>query len=309
MKGVRSMSNKTVHPSRDFSRFDAMSTEELKELLYQDSLLSPEQETDMDAILYIMEVVAKREAVEHPEDSPSTEEALAAFRAFYRTEDGDAESLYEEDDEDTTPILTAVPQPPQTEYGKPRKNIRYAVRTVIVAAILVVIVLCASLIASASGRDFWGALAQWGKDTFGFNSHSIPLEKESLYPETNDPRDILLKYNISTPLLPTWMPEGYEFHEIEFMETPTRTVFYIWYINETDEIGMTIAVLSSTPARAYEKDGEDSTIYQKNGVDHYIITNLDETTIVWTVGNIECSIRGPISAEEARNIIDSIYRS
>lgn len=309
MKGVRSMSNKTAHPSRDFSRFDAMSTEELKELLYQDSLLPPGQETDMDAILYIMEVVAKREAVEHPEDSPSTEEALAAFRALYRTEDGDAKSLYEEDNEDTTPILTAVPRPPQTEYGKPRKNIRFAVRTAIVAAVLIVIVLCGSLMASASGRDLWGALAQWGRDTFGFNSHSIPLEKESLYPEANDPRELLLQNNISIPLLPTWMPEGYEFREIEFMETPTRTVFYVKYVNGEQRIGMTIAVLSSTPARAYEKDEKDSTIYQKNGVDHYIVTNLDETTIVWTVSAYECSIRGPFSAEEARNIIDSIYRS
>ena len=83
------MSEKTVHPERDFSRFDMMNTEELKELLYQDSLLTDEQESvtdeqksDMDAILYIMEVVAKREAAEHPENSPSAEDAWKSVRVI-----------------------------------------------------------------------------------------------------------------------------------------------------------------------------------------------------------------------------------
>jgi len=303
------MSNKTAHPGRDFSRFDAMSTEELREILYQDSLLPPEQETDTDAILYIMEVVAKREAVEHPEDSPSTEEAWARFNALYRAEGGDGRSLYEEYDEEATPILTAVPKPPLTEYGKPRKNIRFALRTAIVAAVLIVIVLCGSLMASASGRELWQTVARWTKETFGFTSVSVGVDQKHIYPEDNDPRDALLKYGITDPLLPTWIPDGYSYKEFEAVETPTRRVFYIQYADGDYWIGMTITALSSAPVRAYEKDDENTDVYKKNGIDHYIIKNVEETTIIWTASTYECSIGGQFSVEEARNIIDSIYRS
>ena len=303
------MSNKSAHPDRDFSRFDAMSTEELNAIVYQDAMLPPEQETDTDAILYIMEVIAKREAMEHPEDTPSTEEAWARFNALYRTENGDGSSLYEDDDENAMPILSAVPSQPPTEYKRPRKNIRFAIRTAIVAAVLCVLLLGSSLIASSSCFDFWETLVEWGRETFGFNSAAIPMERDSLYTESNDPRDVLLKHDISVPLIPTWMPEGYEFQEIEFMETPMRTVFYVKYTNGNQWIGMSIALLSSTPAQAYEKDDDNTIIYYKNEIDHYIVKNLEEITVAWAVGSYECSIRGPISVEEAQNIIDSIYRS
>lgn len=302
------MSNKTAHPGRDFSCFDAMSTEELTELLRQDAMLPPEQETDLDAILYIMEVVAKREAVEHPEESPSTEAAWASFNALYRPKDGEGQSLYEDTDEEATPVLTAVPAPP-AECKKPRKNVRFAVRAAIAAAVLIVMLVCGSLLACASGHELWAAVTQWTKDAFGFNSSSMPLDGDALYRDVNDPRDVLLKYGIATPLLPTWMPEGYEFKEIELMETPTRKVFYVWYMHDLSEIGITIAALSTTPILAHEQDEQNTDIYTKNGIDHYIITNLEETTIVWTVGTYDCSIRGPISTEDAQNIIDSIYRS
>ena len=302
------MSNKSAHPGRDFSRFDVMSTEELKELLYQDSLLPSGQETDMDAILYIMEVVAKREATEHPEICPDTEKAWKSFNELYRSEDNDGTSLYEEVEDEPEPILTAVPTPPN-EHSKPRKNIRFVLRTAIVAAVLIVILVGSSLVACASGFDLWGAVAQWTKETFGFNTSSMPLDKSALYSESNDPRDVLLKYDISVPLLPTWMPEGYSFQEIEFMEAPTRRVFYVRYINGNQKISMTIALLSGASTYAHEKNSPDAITYPSNGIDHFIMENMDQITIVWTIGTYECSIRGSISVEEAQNIIDSIYRS
>ena len=50
---------------RDFSRFDKLSTEELREIIRQDSMLTEDEESDTDAILYIMEVLANREKSEN----------------------------------------------------------------------------------------------------------------------------------------------------------------------------------------------------------------------------------------------------
>lgn len=302
------MSNNSAHPSRNFSRFDAMSTEELKEILYQDSLLPADEENDMDAILYIMEVVAKREALEDPEASPSVEESWKSFNEQYRSEDCDGTSLYEDPEENTAPKLTAIPGP-TIEHSKPRKRLRSVLRVACTAAALLIVLMAGSLVAYASGFDLWGAVAQWTKDTFGFTEVSTGITPESMYSADNDPRDTLLAHGITAKLVPTWMPDGYTYKEIEVMETPTRRVFYVWYTNNTEEIGMTIALLSDSAGRTYEKEEQDATIYTVNNIDHFIVQNMEETTVAWTVGIYECSIRGPISVEDAQNIIDSIYGS
>lgn len=54
------MSESKEHFYRDFSKFDKMSTEELNEILRQDSQLPDGEDSDTDAILYIMGVIAKR---------------------------------------------------------------------------------------------------------------------------------------------------------------------------------------------------------------------------------------------------------
>ena len=46
---------------RDYSIFDNMSTETLEDILRADSQLPNGENSDVDAILYIMEVIAKRE--------------------------------------------------------------------------------------------------------------------------------------------------------------------------------------------------------------------------------------------------------
>ena len=53
------MSESKEHFYRDFSKFDEMSTEELNEILRQDSQLPDGEDSDTDAILYIMGVIAK----------------------------------------------------------------------------------------------------------------------------------------------------------------------------------------------------------------------------------------------------------
>ena len=47
--------------ARSYSRFDCMRTEELKELLRQDSMLPEGEASDADAVLHIAELIAARE--------------------------------------------------------------------------------------------------------------------------------------------------------------------------------------------------------------------------------------------------------
>ena len=81
------MSKPDKQTHRDLSIFDTMRTEELEEILFQDSQL-PEEASDVSAILYIADVLAKRK-----ENRPDVDAAWASFREHYLP-DADGVSLY-----------------------------------------------------------------------------------------------------------------------------------------------------------------------------------------------------------------------
>ena len=66
-----------------FSRFDAMSTEELQAFLREDASKSVGEESDTKEILYVMEVLARRRKEQTGGKDPA--EALASFKNKYYT--------------------------------------------------------------------------------------------------------------------------------------------------------------------------------------------------------------------------------
>ena len=98
---------------KDYSKFDRMSTESLEELLRLDAELPDGEGSDIDEILYISEVIAKREE-EHPTGRYSEIDVEAAWETFqtkYRPFVTDGRSLYDFDDDEPGSTETASPAP------------------------------------------------------------------------------------------------------------------------------------------------------------------------------------------------------
>lgn len=88
--------------SKDYSKYDGMSTESLEELLRLDAELPDGEGPDIDEILYISEVIAKREK-EHPTGRYPEIDVDAAWENFqtkYLPYMTDGRSLYDFDDEE-----------------------------------------------------------------------------------------------------------------------------------------------------------------------------------------------------------------
>lgn len=83
-RGFADMSESKEHFHRDFSKFDEMSTEELNEILRRDSQLPDGEESDIDAILYIMEVIEKRSQELPLSDFKDVDRAWSSFNENYR---------------------------------------------------------------------------------------------------------------------------------------------------------------------------------------------------------------------------------
>lgn len=78
----------------EFAKYDAMSTEELQQLLREDASKPVGEESDTDALFYMMEVLAKRRKERNEGKSP--EEALESFKMHYHTDNeisSDSESV------------------------------------------------------------------------------------------------------------------------------------------------------------------------------------------------------------------------
>ena len=275
--------------TRDFSHLDKLSTEELQEILRQDSLLDDDS-SDIDTILYITDLLAKRS--DSSNNSKDVEAAWKSFKENYYPYISDPEPLYSFDSPEDKVVK-----------AKPR-HLSRAMRTLSVAAVLAVVIISGSVTASAFGYNLWGAVAEWTRDTFGFTQSS---QNNGIYPFENL-RDALAAYDIDEPIVPQWIPDGYGEDTVQAAETPDSKIIVAVSKYGSKEIKLEVKIFDDPSNRhwLYEMFEDDVEKYFSNGIDFYIMKNDDFTRVSWAVGNNECSILCSLKPKEIYRIIDSI---
>lgn len=288
-------------PQKDYSGFDRMSTEMLEEILRGDFELSSDEESDMDAILYIMEVIAKRKKKES-RGRPDAEQAWNIFNENYRS--NHTVPWYEDDDDKDCAVKSETAE--QTTVKKKR---RLSHRVMGIAASVVIIIGCTFLTADAFGYNIWQIIAQWTTETFGFASGEGNLQIDSEDGITSQYRSLqeaLDAYDIKEKIVPIWIPKGYALVSIEVTEFPGISHFVALYQSEHDDIIIKINH-SEDEYRSFEKDGSDIEAFEVQGIEHYIMSNLEDERVVWINGENECSITASVSRSEIKKMIQSIY--
>ena len=275
--------------TRDFSHLDKLSTEELQEILRQDSLLDDDS-SDIDTILYITDLLAKRS--DSSNNSKDVEAAWKSFKENYYPYISDPEPLYSFDSPEDKVVK-----------AKPR-HLSRAMRTLSVAAVLAVVIISGSVTASAFGYNLWGAVAEWTRDTFGFTQSS---QNNGIYPFENL-RDALAAYDIDEPIVPQWIPDGYGEDTVQAAETPDSKIIVAVSKYGSKEIKLEVKIFNDPSNRhwLYERFEDDVEKYSSNGIDFYIMKNDDFTRVSWAVGSNECSILCSLKPKEIYRMIDSI---
>lgn len=276
--------------TRDFSHLDKLSTEELQEILRQDSLLDDDS-SDIDTILYITDLLAKRS--DSSNNSKDVEAAWKSFKENYYPYISDPEPLYSFDS-------------PEDEVVKAKpRHLSRAMRTLSVAAVLAVVIISGSVTASAFGYNLWGAVAEWTRDTFGFTQSS---QNNGIYPFENL-RDALAAYDIDEPIVPQWIPDGYGEDTVQAAETPDSKIIVAVSKYGSKEIKLEVKIFDDPSNRhwLYEMFEDDVEKYFSNGIDFYIMKNDDFTRVSWAVGNNECSILCSLKPKEIYRMVDSIF--
>ena len=275
--------------TRDFSHLDKLSTEELQEILRQDSLLDDDS-SDIDTILYITNLLASRAS--SSDDSKDVDTAWKSFKEIYYPYISDPEPLYSFDS-------------PEDEVVKAKpRHLSRAMKTLSVAAVIAVVIISGSVTASAFGYNLWGAVAEWTRDTFGFTQSS---QSNGIYPFENL-RDALAAYDIDEPIVPQWIPDGYGEDTVQAAETPDSKIISSSCKSASGEIKIEVKAFYNYDSkhRVYEilEDGVEK--YSSNGIDFYIMKNDEFTRVSWAAGNNECSIICSLKPKEIYRMIDSI---
>ena len=275
----------------EFAKYDAMSTEELQQILREDASKPVGEESDSQALFYIMEVLAKRRKERN--EGRSAAEALESFKKNYYTE-----TETSSDSESATVTRKRI------NTGRWRRGLVAAV------VAICILVIGNSITASALGFDLWEIIAKWTQETFYWGYEGQTGETNAPSAEFGRPcaslQEVLDDYEIQIPLVPTWLPDGYIEVDVSAEETPLQRRIVAKYQTGENTIRIRIVdYLSGAPTQIEQTDSLIE-IYTINDVDYYLFDNEGQLQAVWIVDKIECYISGTISLSEIKEIIDSI---
>ena len=191
---------------------------------------------------------------------------------------------------------------------RPMKSIR--------VALVVVMILAMLLMASCGIIEYIiKAIANWSDQVFQYEV-TQELRVEEPTPELPDALQFdsleaaLDAYGVTTGYVGILYPDGFTFEKIEVREYSDAVKFSVTYANDGKEITFTIWHYKDSTAlelQAAEKLPQDAEIYTCHDNEFYIMDNTENTTVTWIGGTEKYSLVGDYSAEEGRQMIDSIY--
>lgn len=304
------MAESTRQTGQDHSKFDNMSTAELNEYLRQDSYC---EDSNLDDILYVMEVLERRERQDGNYSPPDVQKAWAEFQKYYNTEDNDGKPLHDFDDE-FDDMFGSEPAAEIISIKKARKGLSRTVKLLTSVAAAIFVVIIGSVTAKALGYDIWDAVIVWTKDTFGFVT--TVNEPESTYyvkqipEELVDLKNLMTEHGLSKTLIPGYIPEGYKMGSLEYDDLGDADTIFCQLSNGANDIMLMYSIHSGDSASfQLEKDALSPEKYESGGTTYYIMSNMDDYFVTWLSDNVECTISGIPSRNEALKMITSLNQS
>ena len=296
----------------DYSKYDEMSTEALEQILRLDFQASGDSESDIDAILYISEVIAKRKGSSAEGDVDAAWKQLKTKYLPY----ADGRSLYDFDDEDSVVSKPTEPQPNHSKKvrnhsrrHRPHHLLRLR-RLLTVAVIVVACLFGGVMVAQAAGIDVLGAIGRWTDETFRFvrpgsNESSARKIEPEYYEEIET---TLTEWGAKEELFPTWQPEGFVAQEPKVTsDSSSATLSMSFKGNERFySIRIFHFLEMNDSSGVFEKDSDPVEEYVHNGDLFYIFSHVDSITATCYDEEFMTIISGTLTIDEVKSIINSI---
>ena len=291
-----------------YSYLDQLSTQELEALLQKDA--EDPDGGDLDMVMYIMEVIEKREG---GVDKTAAADALKDFFSAYATPEGDGLRLYSSDNLGDK----EAESDPAKVFHKSRHR-KFSLRGAgLIAAVLVCVFSLAACSVGGVGR-FFQMVGKWISEVFTFENAykgEIPQEIGTNAPQPQEDvqysriEDALAAYGITEKVVPTKLPEGLEIETVEVIpfESNNSVNFCALYQSDTNYLMLQVRQLADQHDEKFEKSEGEVAKYIRDGIPHYFYENVGSSCITWFNGNLECVIDTDLPKDCLIAVVDSIY--
>lgn len=268
-----------VASRREFLK--TMPTQELDEMLQAELR---KENIDADLVRLILHVLEEREA-DHPIETNA--EVAAAVEKY---------TAYLEDIE-TTP-------------AKPAR--RWSVMLKVASVLMIVGLLLFAVPQAVHAESFFEMLARWTDSIFEFFTPDNDNKQPEYVFETDHPGlqriyDTVVELGVTDPVVPMWVPDGYELQVLQVVEQSSDTIVLSEFIEEENYILFNMLLHSKEVPFKYEKDTRNIEILELGGVEYYTISNVEEQIVTWIIDRTECSIITNCQAEDLYRLLESIY--
>ena len=283
-------------------------TDDLNKLTEQQLRSFLEEELDSEDVNYeLIRRITGVLAAKTNEKPIDTEAAYQQFLSQYADTDPLNEELVQE--AGALEINDSLPEAPEEEnaFGHSGKVVHFSrlAKLGILVAAIVALLLAISAVASAMGFNIWRANVMWDQDNMDISS--ISGESVNAEGPLFGLRSALSNENISNPVVPSYLPEGYEPIEFNSSSSSETKFFDLMLSNGSKSIIFSYTIPTSEYNSFFPKDDEEPELYLVHGVEHYIFSNEGKYRAVWANGGIVCAISGVEDKEELLLMINSVY--
>lgn len=196
------------------------------------------------------------------------------------------------------------------KVGTTKKRTHWILK--VASILLVVCVLFFAVPQAAKAETFWDLLARWTDTVFELFLPSGNDDKQPGYvfktdnPGLQEVYDTVVDLGITEPVVPMWVPQEYVLEELLVVEAPSEVSIYVNMKKNDNELIISIAAQSVHSPLNHMKDTQSVEVFERDGIKHYIMTNIEQVSATWSIKNIECSVVTDCQ-EDIYKILKSIY--
>lgn len=279
--------NKENRPGDMYSSVENRSNTELLDEI--DRIMEQGENMDVERVEYLLAVLQERAPVMEDYDPAKQWEKIQEDHPLFFTEDA----------------LDTVPTKKKVLQGNFFKK---ASRICQIAATLLLVIV---ITANAAGVNPIQAVIHWADGVvqmYGNPSGVMELPTATEGSAYKSLEEALIAAEIDPDTVPDWIPKDYSLSDVQIRQNDKMIRYSATYSSERGDLSIRVVRYMDTKWVSISEREDGGYLYQRNGIDRYVISNYELTKAGWALDDIVYSISGQITETELLKMIDSINK-
>ena len=197
-----------------------------------------------------------------------------------------------------------------------KRNVRKRGWYISAAAVAAVVLLITAVPKAVGASNIFDVLVRFTDSVVQFfapNDDPGDLQNEYTF-QTDNPGlqqlyDEVVRLGVTEPVVPMWLPEGYELAELKVDPMPKNAKIHAYFANGDTYINISFQISDEITSTQYERVAGEMEVYEFAGTGHVIMENENSFSAAWAKVGVECFITTSLDNQDLYKIIKSIYRS